>query len=147
MVRQAKKNLFKADDESCFRLMNYLFMLTIHWYAKTQTHLINEPFQCTEKGAYLPNIDKNYYTLETGRTDICIDNELTKFIARFYFEMDESTNEEVAEIAKLDPAYTSVYKTKSEEYKEMNTKEFEPYYPILYEHTIIAMEEKIEYEA
>lgn len=145
-IDKQKKNLFKADDESCFRLMNYLFMLSIRWFAKTKTYLVKDTFLCHEHGAYLTNIDEIYCKLENNRENIYIDKETEDFIKCFYYYMDDSTNVETAEIAKSDPAYSSVYKTKADEYKEMNTQEFEPYYPILYEHTIIAMEEEIEDE-
>ena len=145
-IDKQKKHLFKADDDSCFRLMNYLFMLSIRWFAKTKTYLVKDTFLCHEHGAYLANIYEIYYELENNRTNIYTDKETEKFINRFYYDMDDSTHEEVEEIAKLDPAYACVYKTKADEYKEMNTQKFEPYYPILYGHTIIAMEEEIEDE-
>ena len=118
-------------------------MLSIRWYAKTKTYLINETFLCHENGAYISDIDNNYEKLEKNREDVYTDNKVTNFIEKFYYYLDDSTNEEVADIAKEDPAYAGVYKTKSDEYKEVNTKEFEPYYAVLYEHTIRSMEEGI----
>ena len=143
-IDKQKKNLFKNNDKSCFRLMNYLFMLSIRWYAKTKTYLVNDTFLCHENGAYVPSIDVNYEKLEKNRKNIYIENSIKNFIEKFYYYMDDSTDEEVAEIAKEDPAYASVYKTKTDEYKEANTKKFEPYYDVLYEHTIRAMEEGTE---